>query len=198
VARPRSPAIALRNDQMYAEWKSGRNLAWLADRYERTPQQIGRIIAAFHPDLEDEDDRALHRGRLESLYEQVQGIFEAPGWKMSPTGQPAMGPGPDPEPAEDVMAKIEAAKLTLQVLESMRKLDGRDKQAKKDHQQPYDEARAAMLAALAAERVRMEGMQLAGAERRELEALRQIAGRPPVVQGEVVHELRSGQQRGGD
>jgi hypothetical protein len=189
VARPRSPVIALRNDQMYAEWKSGKNLAWLADKYERTPQQVGRIIAAFHPDLEDEDDRALHRGRLEHLYEEVQGIFDAPGFKMSPHGGPAVGQ--DGEPAEDVMVKIEAGKLQLQVLESMRKLDARDKPAQQSirhshefYLQQKDDSLAALAARKAADDARI----------RELEA--RVASLPPVVQGEVVPELRPVQQRG--
>ena len=74
MARPRNPALAVRIEHIYAQWKSGKSLAWLADKYQRTPQQCGRIIAAFHPDLDDDDDRALHRGRLESLYDEVQAV----------------------------------------------------------------------------------------------------------------------------
>ncbi len=192
MARPRSPAIAHRNELIYAEWRDEhRSLAWLAEKYQRTPQQIGRVLAAFHPDLEDEDDRALHRGRLEHLYGDVRGIFEAPGWKMSPTGKPAEGP--DGEPAEDVMVKVEAAKLALAVLESMRKLDARDRQPKRDQRTPEDEARQAMLAALAAEKARMA---LAAADRLELEQYRRGGAHPPVIPGEVVREGRPGRRRG--
>jgi hypothetical protein len=125
VARPKSAAVAVRNEQIYSLWRGGKSLSWLAEKYQRTPQQIGRIVAAFHPDLEDDDDRALHRGRLETLYEEVQAVVDAPGWKLAPNGRLACDD--NDEPLVDTGAKIEALKLKLMVLESTRKLDARDK-----------------------------------------------------------------------
>ena len=176
MARPKNPALAVRNEQLYGLWKSGWSLARLAEKYQRTPQQVGRIIAAFHPDLDDDDDRALHRGRLESLYEEVQEVVDAPGWKMSPNGGAAHGP--DGEPAIDVAAKIEALKLKLLVLESARRLDARDKPQVKKFQFERSEAEQKMWAEIEAER-------------------RKIAqgGQATVIPGELVKELEPGAGR---
>jgi hypothetical protein len=179
VARPRNPALAVRNDQIYAEWRSGWSLTRLAEKYSRTPQVIGRIVAAYHPDLEDDTDRALHRGRLESLYGEVQEVVEAPGWKMAPNGR--LAEDADGNPLVDVGAKIEALKLKLMVLESARKLDARDK-PQRSHV-TVDVARQEADAALAAIRAKI------AADNREMEALRrQVA----VIPGEVVRELPPG------
>ncbi len=160
---------------MYAEWRGGKSLTWLAQKYERTPQQIGRIVAAFHPDLEDDDDRALHRGRLETLYEEVQAVVDAPGVKLAPNGRPAEDA--DGEPLEDVGAKIEALKLKLMVLESTRKLDARDKPQKSHVTHEMAQQQASTY--LAEVRAKIE------ADNREMQALRQGA----VVPGEVIREI---------
>lgn len=173
MARPRSAAIALRNDQIYALWRGGKSLAWLAEKYERTPQQIGRVIASFHPDIEDDDDRALHRGRLETLYEEVQSVVNAPGFKLAPNGRVAEGP--DDEPLEDTGAKIEALKVKLQVLESMRRLDARDRPQQKQLQITHELATTQAAADIARKRA-------------EMEALARRTGQQ-VVSGEIVREL---------
>ena len=179
VARPRNPALAVRNDQIYAEWRGGRSLAQLAEKYSRTPQQIGRIVAAFHPDLEEDDDRALHRGRLETLYEEVQAVVNAPGWKVTAVGRVAEDP--EGNPLEDIGSKIEALKLKLMVLESTRKLDARDK-PQRSHI-THDIAQQQADTWLADMRAKRE------TELRELEALRRQAG---VIPGQVVRELPPG------
>lgn len=153
MARPKNPALAVRNEQIYALWKSGWSLAKLAEKYQRTPQVIGRIVAAFHPDLDDDDDRALHRGRLESLYEEVQAVVNSPGVKLAPNGRPACDE--DGIPLLDTSAKIEALKLKLLVLESARKLDARDKPQVKKFQVEHSEAEQKMWAEIAAERRKM-------------------------------------------
>src|ERR1035441_7998753 len=186
VARPKSPALAVRNDQIYAEWRSGWSLTRLAEKYSRTPQVIGRIVAVYHPDLEDDTDRALHRGRLETLYEEVQGVVDNPGWKLAPNGRLAQDD--DGNALYDTGAKIEALKLKLRVLESARKRDARDKAAKPPPLPP-GVAEQQMWAALAVEQQKMEGRQLAAAERAELEALRRQV---TVIPGEVVRELSPG------
>ena len=94
---------AVRNEQIYAAWRGGTSLTWLADLYDLTLEDIGRIVAAFHPDQEDETDRALHRGRLEILYEEVQAVVEAPGWKVTAVGHVAEDP--DGNPLEDIGAR---------------------------------------------------------------------------------------------
>ena len=184
MARPRSTAIAVRNDQVYALWKSGWSLARLAEKHDRTPQQIGRIIADRHPDLEDDTDRALHRGRLETLYEEVQSLVDNPGWKLAPNGRLAQDD--DGNALYDTSAKIEALKLKLLVLESARKLDARDKAAKPPPLPP-GVAEQQMWAALHAEQAKME---VNAAQRRELEAYRQRFG--DIIPGEVVRELPPG------
>jgi len=180
VPRRKSPEIAVRNDVIYAKWRSGRSLASLAEEYDRAPQVIGRIVADRHPDLEDDTDRALHRGRLETLYEEVQAVADAPGWKVTAVGR--IAEDPDGNPLEDVSAKIEALKLKLMVLESTRKLDARDKPQRTLMR--VDIARQEADTALAAVRAKIE------ADNRELEAYRQKAGR--TIPGEVLAELPPG------
>lgn len=174
MARTKSPAISIRNDQIYALWKGGKSLSWLAEKFGRSPQQIGRVVAAFHPDLTDDDDRALHRGRLETLYEEVQEVVNAPGFKLAPNGR--IAEGPDDEPLEDTGAKIEALKVKLQVLESMRKLDARDKPQQRQLQITHELATTQAAADIARRRA-------------EMEQLAKRAGQPAVVRGEVVPEL---------
>ena len=156
MARPKSAAIALRNDQIYALWKGGKSLAWLAEKYERTPQQIGRVIATFHPDIEDDDDRALHRGRLETLYEEIQSVVNAPGFKLAPNGRVACDD--DGNPLVDTGAKIEALKVKLQALESMRRLDARDKPQAKQLQITHEIATSQAAADIARKRAEMEAL----------------------------------------
>ena len=173
MARPKNPALAVRNDQVYSLWRSGKSLAWLAEKYERTPQQIGRIVASYHPELEEDTDRALYRGRLETLYEEVQSVADAPGVKLAPNGRPACDE--DGIPLEDTGAKIEALKLKLLVLESARKLDARDKPQVKKFQFERSEAEQKMWAEIAAERHKIAQ-----------------SGQPPVIPGQVVRELDPG------
>lgn len=179
MARPKNPALAVRNEQIYAEWRSGWSLTRLAEKYKRTPQQIGRVVAVFHPDLGDDDDRALHRGRLETLYEEVQAVADAPGWKITAVGRVAEDE--DGNPLIDIGAKIEALKLKLMVLESTRKLDARDKPQRTIVRHDIaDQERAEAMAAITAKRE---------TELRELEAARrQLAAIP----GEIVKELPPG------
>lgn len=158
---------------MYALWKGGKSLVWLAEKYQRTPQQIGRIVASFHPDIEDDDDRALHRGRLEVLYEEIQSVVNAPGFKLAPNGRVAEGP--DEEPLEDTGAKIEALKVKLQVLESMRRLDARDKPQAKQLQITHEIASSQAAADIARKRA-------------EMEALARRTGQQ-AIPGEIVREL---------
>ena len=180
MARPKNPALVVRNEQIYAEWRGGWSLSRLAEKYSRTPQVIGRIVAAFHPDLDDDDDRALHRGRLETLYEEVQAVVDAPGWKVTAVGR--IAEDVDGNPLADVGAKIEALKLKLMVLESTRKLDARDKPQRS--LVTVDVAKQKADAHLTAIRAKIE------ADNRELEALRR---RVSVVPGEVIgRELEPG------
>ena len=173
MARPKSAAIALRNEQVYALWRSGWSLARLAEKYDRTPQQMGKVIASFHPDLSDDDDRGLHRGRLETLYEEIQSVVNAPGYKLAPNGRVAEGP--DEEPLEDTGAKIEALKVKLQVLESMRRLDARDKPQAKTLQITHELATTQAAADIARKRAEMEALARRTAQQ--------------AVPGEVIREL---------
>lgn len=164
----------MRNDVIYAKWRGGRSLASLAEEYDRAPQVIGRIVAERHPDLEDDTDRALHRGRLETLYEEVQAVVDAPGWKLAPNGR--MAEDEDGNPLVDIGAKIEGLKLKLLVLESARKLDARDKPQRKILTTEHSVAEQQMLAAIEA-------------RRREMEALARKAALPATIPGEVLREL---------
>jgi len=176
VARTRSPAVAKRNDIIFAEWRRGATLTGLAEKHGISRQVVGRIVASFHPELEEDTDRALYRGELWRLYDEVGDVFRNPGWKMAPNGHVAEGP--DGEPAFDVNAKIQAGDLRLKVLTELRRLDGRDKQVVKAMDRPT--AEAAMWEAIHAERRRLEDLAKAA------------AGASKVVPGEVLAELPPG------
>ncbi len=183
MPRPPSQAIAVRNDLIYTLWRDGKSLvaiaAEVAERgYDRvTPQRCGQVVAAFHPESDDEDsDRSLFRGYLWRLFDEVKDLYAAPGYKMSPTGAPAKGP--DGEPAEDTNVKLQAAELELKILESLRKLDARDRPQKS--LVTHELARQQADEALAAVRERV------GADQRELETLRRQV---TAVPGEIVREL---------
>jgi hypothetical protein len=178
VARTKSPAVAKRNDVIFAEWRRGAPLTALAVKYSISRQVVGRIVASYHPELEEDTDRSLYRGYMWRLFDEVQEIGEHPGWKMSPNGSAAYGA--DGEPALDTNIQIQAKDLQLRIIRELRLLDGRDKQQQR--QTPYDIARQQADAAIAAIR------EVREAERRELEELRRQAGQP-VVQGEVVREI---------
>lgn len=180
MARTRSPEVAKRNEEIFALWQRGASLASLGARYGISRQVVGRVVASFHPEDDEDTDRSVYRGYLWRLFDEVRDVYANPGFKMSPTGRPAVGP--DDEPAEDVMCKLEAAKLQLAVLESLRKLDARDRVQPKVMTVQFDVAHQAMQADLEA-------------KRRELEEARRALPAPPVVAGEVVTEVKE-QQRG--
>ena len=157
-------------------WRRGDSLSSLAEQFRISPQRVGQVVSSFHPEGDEDGDRSLYRGYLWRLFDEVKDLYSVPGFKMSPTGAPARGP--DGEPAEDTNVKLQAAELELKILESLRKLDARDRPQRSHvtHELAQQQATEA-LAAVAAQR---------DAERREMEALRRNAG---VVPGEVIREL---------
>jgi len=174
VARTRSPEVTKRNDEIYARWLRGATLTSLAGEYGITRQVIGRLVAERHPEEDEDLDRSVYRGYLWRLFDEVKDLYDSPGWKMSPNGGTAHGP--DGEPAVDTNVKLQAAELELKVLESLRKLDARDKAQPKQLQVVHEIANSQAMADIAT-------------KRRELEELARRAGQPTVVPGEVVREL---------
>jgi len=179
VARTRSPAIQKRNDTIYAEWLRGATLTSLAAKYEISRQVVGRIVAERHPEEDEDLDRATYRGYLWRLFDEVKVLYDSPGFKFSPNGRVAEGP--DGEPAEDTNVKLQAAELELKVLESLRKLDARDR-PQKTHV-THDTAQQQASAFLAEVRAKI------AADNQEKERLRRQAAAIP---GEVLAELPPG------
>jgi hypothetical protein len=177
--------VALRDERIYAAWKEGLTLQQLAERHELTPQRIGQIVAARHPELDEDVDRGVHRGRLDNLAAQVQEVIGAPGWKLTPRGDIAVDD--DGTPVVDVMAKIQAMELQLKVYAEMRRMDARDRQVERRIQVEHSVAHQAFLEDIARRRAEQD------VERRRLEDLARRAG---VVQGEVLAELPAGNEPG--
>jgi hypothetical protein len=125
VARTKSPAIAKRNETIYAEWRRGASLTGLGAKHGISRQVIARIVASFHPELEEGEDRALYRGEMWRLYDEVEQIAREPGYKMSPNGAPVRNP--DGEPAADTGIALQARDLQLKIVSEMRRMDGRDR-----------------------------------------------------------------------
>ena len=171
MARPRSPAIAWRDDGIYSAWKAGSSLRELAERHNITPQRVGQILAVHHPDLEDETARALHRGRIENLITDLQDVMAHPGHVMAPNGR--LATDLDGTPVENIGAKIEAARTLLTALESARRLDALDKPSRRVVQMEHSIAEQAALEDIA---------------RRKAELDAQMR----VIAGEVIKELPPG------
>ena len=171
MARTRSPEIVKRNDEIFAQWQRGASLASLGAKYKISRQVVGRVVASYHPEEDEDTERSVYRGYLWRLFDEVRDVYDSPGYKMSPTGRPALGP--DDEPAEDVMAKLEAAKLQLMVLESLRKLDARDRVQPKVMTVQFDLAHQQMQRDLEDKRRELE------------EARRSALQQPPVIKGEI-------------
>lgn len=168
MGRQRSGAIALRNDQIYAEWSRKPNLPEIAKKFGITPQRVGQIIAEYHPDLETEHERALLRGSLWNLSHQVQEIIDNPGVKLGPNGRPAEDFDGDALP--DLTTKVEAAKVQGGIYKQIAQLVGAEKAIPKQVQVEFAVAQQAMM--------------------------RDIEERRRMVQGEVVRELPPGQEAG--
>ncbi len=166
MARPRTLANVRRDDQIYALWIQSQDPASVAEKFAISARRVLQIVAARNPEIEEDIDRAVHRGRLEILYEQVQDIILSPGFKLAPNGRYATDG--DGEPVLDTGAKIEAAKVQLAVLESMRRLNATDKPAIRKVQFERSEAEQKMWAEIEAERRKMAQ-----------------AGQAPVIPGQV-------------
>lgn len=179
MGRTRSPAITKRNDEIFAQWQRGKTLTALGEQYGISRQVVGRIVAERHPEEDEDLDRSVYRGYLWRLFDEVKELFDAPGYKMSPTGKPAEDPFGDP--AEDTNVKLQAAELELKVLESLRKLDARDR-PQKTHV-THEVAQQQATAFLAEVRAKI------AADNREKERLRRQAAAVP---GEVLRELPPG------
>ena len=174
MARPRDPAIQARNTEIYQRWYNGESVQQLAVRYDRKPVVIARIIKRQHPEQGDEANRSMMRGRLEWLASEMREVIINPGVKLGPAGSPARGD--DGEALPDLTTKTEAAKVYLAIMAQLGKNDGSDKMPPKDQRSPEDLANQQMMAAIAAERVRLEG-------------LKRYEGPPPAIRGEVVREI---------
>ncbi len=156
---------------IFADWRRGTTLTDLAAKHGIARQVVGRIVASFHPELEEDVDRALYRGEMWRLYDEMGEVFRNPGWKLTPRGDPAEGP--DGEPAIDVNAKIQAGEVRLKVITELRKLDGRDKPQKSHVTVDLAQQQASAFLAEVREKI--------AADNREREALRRAA----VIPGQV-------------
>lgn len=144
VARAKSPEIVKRNDQIYAEWQRGVSLTDLGAAYSLSRQLVGRIVASYHPEEEEDGDRALYRGFMWRLYDEVQEIGEKPGYKMRPDGRPAEDM--DGNPALDTMVQVQCKELQLKIIRELRLLDARDRVQPKQLNVEFTVAQQAMMA----------------------------------------------------
>jgi len=174
VARPPSPVIASRNHEINSLFQQGSSIGELAGQFNLSPQRIGQVIAAQNPEEGEDYDRALYRGYLWRLFEEIRELYRNPGYKLSPSGGPARDP--DGEAALDTNVRLQAGELELKIIESLRKLDARDRAQPKQLQVVHEIANSQAMADIAT-------------KRRELEELARRAGQPAVVPGEVVREL---------
>lgn len=173
MGRTRSPEVQKRNEVIYLDWLKGASLTSLGERYSLSRQVVGRIVATQHPEGPEDEDRALFRGYMWRLYDEVQDIGENPGYKLTPRGQPAEDL--DGRPALDAQVQVQAKELQLKILRELRLLDARDKPQQRQLQITHELATTQAAADIARRKA-------------EMEALARRAGQP-VVPGEVVREL---------
>lgn len=170
MPRGKRPDLALRNAQIYEEWVRKPDLPALAAKYGITPQRVGQVVAAYHPDLETEHERALLKGGLWNLVREIQEVIDQPGYKLAPNGH--LATDDDGEPVADTMARIEAIKVKGTAYKQLAQLVGAEKQQPKVMTVQFDLAHQQMQRDLED-------------KRRELEEARRAVP-PPVVQGEVL------------
>lgn len=195
MAGIKNASQAERNRRICLLRRNGFTYGEIATMEQISRPRVAQIVAATMPELGDEEGRAEVAGILEFVERKAVGLVNNPGPMMGPNGHPAVDLDGEQVPNNGIV--VESLKILALVAEKKPKLFAWEKQPKKDPRTAEDEARSAMLAALAAEKVRMQGLQLSAEERRELEVLRSRAAlQPPVIQGQVVRELRPGQQRG--
>ena len=143
MARTKSPAVQARNDAIYAEWLRGASLTSLGAKYGLARQVVGRIVAAQHPEEEEDSDRSLYRGFMWRLYDEVQEIGDKPGFKFRPDGRPAEDL--EGNPALDTMVQVQCKELQLKIIRELRLLDARDRVQPKQLNVEFTVAQQAMM-----------------------------------------------------
>jgi hypothetical protein len=156
VARPRDPAIAARNEEIYSRWYAGESIEQLAERFDRKPVVVGRIIKKRIPEQTDETNRALMRGRLEWALSEMRDVIVAPGFKLGPAG--GLAHDSDGEPVPDLTTKIEATKVYVGILERMARSEGSDKPQQKDVHHTLEIADQQRMADIARRRAELEAL----------------------------------------
>ena len=173
MGRTRNPDIVKRNEIIYGEWLRGASLVSLGEKYSLSRQVVGRIVAAEHPEGPEDEDRALYRGYMWRLYDEVQDIGDSPGFKMQPNGRPAEDL--DGNPALDTQVQVQCKDLQLKILRELRLLDARDRPQQKTLQITHELATTQAAADIARKRA-------------EMEALSRRAGQQ-AIPGEIVREI---------
>lgn len=130
MSRTRSIAVVKRNEVIYSQWRRGASLTSLGAEHGISRQVVARIVASFHPELEESEDRSLYRGELWRLFDEVEALAREPGYKLSPNG--AAVKLPDGSMAVDVGVALQARDLQVKIVSEMRKMDGRDRPSQKN------------------------------------------------------------------
>jgi hypothetical protein len=191
VAGTKNSALNERNRRICLLRRNGLTYGEIATMEQISRPRVAQIVAETMPELGEDEGRAELSGILEFVERKAVGLINDPGPLMGPAGTPARDTDGNQVPNNGIV--VEGLKILTLVSEKKARLFAWDKQPKKDPREHFEQSHAAMLEALAAERLRMDERRLAAAERAELEAYRSRSALPPVVQGEV---LRPEKQRG--
>ena len=194
MAGTKNASQAERNRRICLLRRNGFTYGEIATMEQLSRPRVAQIVAETMPELEEDVGRAEIAGIFEFVERKAVELVNDPGPMMGPNGRAAEDRDGEPIPNNGIV--VEGLKILTIVGEKKSRLFAYDKQPKKDPREHFEESHQAMLAALAAERLRMESRRLSEAERLELETLRRSALQPPVIPGEVVRELRPDQQRG--
>lgn len=198
MARTKDTALAERNRRICLLRRNGFTYGEIATMEQISRVRVSQIVAAHMEELGEDEGRAELAGILEFVERKAVGLVNDPGPLMGPNGRPAEDQDGQPVPNNGIA--VEGLKILTLVVEKKSRLFAWDKQPKKDPRQHFEESHAAMLAALAAERDRMESRRLAERDRAELESYRARFG--TVIPGQVLAELPAAggedRQRGGE
>ena len=180
MARTKDGSLAERNRRICLLRRNGFTYSDIADMEGVSRARVAQIVAETNAELGEDDGRAEIASILEFAERKCVELINQPGFVPGPNGR--LVTGEDGAPIENKGIVGDALKTLMVIEDRKAKLFGWDKQRQRQMDQATAWEQAQVL--IGAERARID---MAAAERRELEAYRQQ--REAAVPGEVIREL---------
>ena len=191
MAGTKSTALTERNRRICLLRRNGFTYTEIAQMEDISRVRVAQIYAEHNAELEEDAGRAEIAGILEFAERKAVELVNEPGWMMAPTG--GVAHDDDGRPVPNKVILNEALKTLILVADRKSRLYGWDKQqtarrlADEEAKRQAAESLAALAASIAERNAAVEARH-----RLELEEARRAAS---FVRGEVVRELRPGQEQ---